>query len=899
MDNQQICPLLIAKRLWKKVLEALNLNDEMFTHNENLNVTFQNWNNTYNWEFVKNSLNDSVISSFWLNQIFLINLTLLFCFIIFLGIIFLKKASHIKILNLFSAYYLIVYFFFTSLSYEYFGNTIDRENILNNTLFTKLFFFIAILTVIYFFLGISDLFFIDENTKLEFSLLIWCIFLAAIFLLSTTDFITIIILLECIAFSSYILVGFSRKNKFSTTSALKYLILASIPSCFFILGIALLYFTYGSFSQEFLTMLFSKNFTFDFFNNISQDFWLVINNYYLMYLPLNFSYGNEFLNSFSYKSVLNPDLFFSHIINEYLQKTNLYLEKINPSIFTNILIFDYILINSQYFLEINRYSIEEIDEISVLLEFYIFEYCLVFQYLLFLIDLLEFFCCLKEVSFERFFERGNGYPLEAFVRAFPGYAAWMHAINFFEITRLTETYTDIISTFLFNVCGFPIIYKMITFSWMFTWMENSFGLDSWDDVKNLQLFFWEEQYSITKAFRLHFETWYSLFGSFSFKHGVYIFIPTSIVAMKNFWGFLFDLEYIYLKNLIELNTNFYKNLELSQWISDYILHSLYYVNTFLIIYLILLFFLSNLLFKLTAAPFHFWAPTVYGGSPLATITFLSIFSKLTIFFFLIWIFINSFDCLKNIWQSIIFIVAFLSIFFSILGAFSEKIFKRFFVYSSMGHVGFMLIGFAILNFNGIKGSVDYIILYIISSFIVWFIIMFLTKKTITLVNLKGFYYNYPLLSFIFAITLFSLSGIPPMGGFFVKYEIFYSLLNSSFFYFSYILLFLTIISFFYYLRLIKILFFENNKIFYKNKSLNDIKLRLIIYSFFIIPFFLLFTQFSFVYLLKTILLESLYNLKSTNISSLHKIYFFFEQGVSFKKTIINNKDIINKFFKEY
>jgi len=63
-------------------------------------------------------------------------------------------------------------------------------------------------------------------------------------------------------------------------------------------------------------------------------------------------------------------------------------------------------------------------------------------------------------------------------------------------------------------------------------------------------------------------------------------------------------------------------------------------------------------------------------------------------------------------------MAFLSIFFSILGAFSEKFFKRFFIYSSMGHVGFMLIGLAVLNLDGLKGTIDYLILYIVSSFIV-------------------------------------------------------------------------------------------------------------------------------------------------------------------------------------
>ena len=139
----------------------------------------------------------------------------------------------------------------------------------------------------------------------------------------------------------------------------------------------------------------------------------------------------------------------------------------------------------------------------------------------------------------------------------------------------------------------------------------------------------------------------------------------------------------------------------------------------------------------------------------------------------------------------------------------------------------MVLGISVLNYEGIQGTIDYLIIYIISSFIIWFIVMHLTKKTTHLINFKGLSYNYPVLSLILIISLFSISGLPPMAGFFVKFEIFNSLLNSSQYFIGYFLFILTVISFFYYLRLIKIIYFENNKIIKKNKNLNDIKLRLI------------------------------------------------------------------------
>jgi len=93
---------------------------------------------------------------------------------------------------------------------------------------------------------------LEENSKMEFPLLLFYIYISAIFLISSFDFIAIIILLECIAFSSYVLVGYERKNKFSAAAALKYLIMATIPSALFILACAILYANFGTFYQNYI-----------------------------------------------------------------------------------------------------------------------------------------------------------------------------------------------------------------------------------------------------------------------------------------------------------------------------------------------------------------------------------------------------------------------------------------------------------------------------------------------------------------------------------------------------------------------------------------------------------------------------------------------------------------------
>ena len=128
--------------------------------------------------------------------------------------------------------------------------------------------------------------------------------------------------------------------------------------------------------------------------------------------------------------------------------------------------------------------------------------------------------------------------------------------------------------------------------------------------------------------------------------------------------------------------------------------------------------------------------------------------------------------------------------------------------------------------------------------------MFLTKKVTHLTNLKSLCVNHPILSFILSLIMFSLSGIPPLGGFFVKFEIFYGIILAGKYYLAYILFFLTVISFFYYLRIIKIIYFENNINFIKNKNKDLWKLRLISIIFHLLTFFVIFVSEPIIYIIE-------------------------------------------------
>lgn len=256
--------------------------------------------------------------------------------------------------------------------------------------------------------------------------------------------------------------------------------------------------------------------------------------------------------------------------------------------------------------------------------------------------------------------------------------------------------------------------------------------------------------------------------------------------------------------------------------------------------LFLLFF--NFLFKITAAPFHFWAPSVYGNAPIASVTFLSIFSKGMIFFAMFKLMFTIFYSFRLITIPFLIFCSVISVLFGMIGAFSEKMIKRFFVYSSMGHVGFMLVALSLSTFDGVTATFHYLPIYIITSYLMWFILLHMGREKNHLTHFAGLRNSDPLLALIFALLIFSMSGIPPLGGFFVKLDVLVALLDSSRFYTNYILLFFTVASFFYYLRLVKIIFFDEDKTFVTTNVGNEERLWIIGILFLILFFYMFLIQ---------------------------------------------------------
>lgn len=226
----------------------------------------------------------------------------------------------------------------------------------------------------------------------------------------------------------------------------------------------------------------------------------------------------------------------------------------------------------------------------------------------------------------------------------------------------------------------------------------------------------------------------------------------------------------------------------------------------------------SLFIKLSIAPFHYWSLDVYEGSPNTTTFFFAVVPKISLFVLLMRLcYISFYPILVNDFQIYFFALAVLSIFVGSLGGLEQRKLKTLLAYSSVSHTGYLLLAFSTGNIEGVHMMFYYLVIYMISGLSFWSVYLFLIQKQDTyfnknnkelgdLVLLKE---SNPMLALILAMTLFSIAGIPPMVGFLAKVGIFLVVVKSSAYLVSVVSILLSVISTFYYIRLIKVLYFEN------------------------------------------------------------------------------------------
>ena len=228
----------------------------------------------------------------------------------------------------------------------------------------------------------------------------------------------------------------------------------------------------------------------------------------------------------------------------------------------------------------------------------------------------------------------------------------------------------------------------------------------------------------------------------------------------------------------------------------------------------IVFILVGLAFKISAVPFHMWAPDVYEGSPTSVTLFFTMVPKiaaLTVFIRFLYVpFLNLIDQ----WQMILIFLSIASMLFGAIAAIGQTNLKRLIAYSSIGHIGYALAGLAVGTNDGIQSSIIYITIYILMNLGLFSCLLMMKRNNEyyeDIEDLSGLSKNHPMLSLSLLIILFSLAGIPPLAGFFAKFYIFKSVIEQSMYFLAIVGLLSTVIAAFYYLRIIKIIYFDKEK----------------------------------------------------------------------------------------
>ena len=253
----------------------------------------------------------------------------------------------------------------------------------------------------------------------------------------------------------------------------------------------------------------------------------------------------------------------------------------------------------------------------------------------------------------------------------------------------------------------------------------------------------------------------------------------------------------------------------------------------------MVFILVGLAFKVSAVPFHMWTPDVYEGAPTSVTSYFAVVPKVA-GLALLFMFIPFSNILLE-WQTIIIFISIASMILGAVAAMVQKNFKRLLAYSSIGHIGYALAGVATGSISGYESTIVYISIYVIMN-IGAFSCLYLLKKDgqykENISDLSGISKKHPLLAISLLIILFSLAGIPPLGGFFAKLYVFFAVLENEMYALAIIGLLTTVMSAFYYLKIIKTIYFDDSLITYEPSKNKSAKISIFASCMILITFFL-------------------------------------------------------------
>ncbi|MBI3702206.1 MAG: NADH-quinone oxidoreductase subunit NuoN [Afipia sp.] len=226
------------------------------------------------------------------------------------------------------------------------------------------------------------------------------------------------------------------------------------------------------------------------------------------------------------------------------------------------------------------------------------------------------------------------------------------------------------------------------------------------------------------------------------------------------------------------------------------------------------FLLAGLCFKVSAVPFHMWTPDVYEGAPTPVTAFFASAPKVAAIAVFTRVALTAFPGIVPEWQQIIVFVSIASMALGSFAAIGQKNIKRLMAYSSIGHMGFALVGLAAGTQQGAQGVLVYIAIYVAMTLGTFAFIIAMKRNgqaVETIGDFAGLSRTNPVMAFVFAMLLFSLAGVPPLAGFFAKFYVFLAAIKAGLFTLSVIGVLTSVVGAFYYLTIVKIMYFDEPK----------------------------------------------------------------------------------------
>jgi len=240
----------------------------------------------------------------------------------------------------------------------------------------------------------------------------------------------------------------------------------------------------------------------------------------------------------------------------------------------------------------------------------------------------------------------------------------------------------------------------------------------------------------------------------------------------------------------------------------------------------LVFIVAGLAFKLGAVPFQMWIPDVYDGSPSSIAMLISSVPKLAAFAITVRILGDGLQSLMVDWKQMVLIMAVLSITIGNVVAIAQTNIKRMYAYSTISHIGFILFGFMSGTLNGYASSLFYVVSYMFMTLVSFALLMMMSRKNVEcemLEDFKGLNKRNSWYAFLMLITMLSMAGIPPTIGFYAKFMVLQAAFDEGFASFVVFAVMMTLVGMFYYMRIVKLMYFDEPKLKHKLDASTDMQ----------------------------------------------------------------------------